>query len=236
MDLISFNNVTFSYNSKQESALKNVSFKIKGGEKVALLGLNGAGKSTLMLLTNGLLLPSSGEIKVKEIATSSKQYKEIRKIVGLVFQNSDDQLFMPTVKEDVAFGPRNMGLTEEEVDMRVAKALEITKIKDLAHKVPFELSGGQKKAASIATVLSMEPELLIMDEPTSGLDYEARNNFISIIETLFSDREKEESNPSLLISTHDLELAHRLCERAIILNKGEIVYDGPINKAPYPHS
>lgn len=216
--LLSFSEVSFSYDKKHE-VLKNISFSMKNGEKIALLGLNGAGKSTLLLHTNGLLLPSKGIVSVNGLETNSKMVKEIRKKVGIVFQNSDDQLFMPTVKDDVAFGPRNMDLSKEEINNRVEAALRLTKTLDLADRMPFELSGGQKKSVAIATVLSMSPELIVFDEPTSGLDYEATNNFISILHSL---------SQGCIISTHDYELAKKTCERVIFLEKGEIKFDGDL--------
>ena len=219
--LLSFDNVSFSYHNSEE-VLKNISFSMREGEKVALLGLNGSGKSTLMLHTNGLLLPSKGEVIVKGISTTSKRLTEIRRTVGIVFQEADDQLFMPTVYEDVAFGPRNMNLPKEEVEKRVREALEKTNTFELAKKAPFELSGGQKKSVSIATVLSMNPELLVFDEPTSGLDYQATKNFIEIVKCL---------PQAILLSTHDLELAKTLCNRAIILENGKIKSDAPIIEA-----
>ena len=222
--LLNFSDVSFSYDKKTD-VLKGISFSINDGEKVALLGLNGSGKSTLMLHTNGLLVPYQGKVFVKGISTDSKSIKDIRKFVGLVFQNPDDQLFMPTVWDDVAFGPSNMKISKEEIDKRVRKALEMTGTLNLAHKSPFELSGGQKKAVSIATVLSMSPELLILDEPTSGLDYEAVENLVSILKNF---------SQAILLSTHDMELARRLCNRAIVLEKGEIKYDGKIDELIYP--
>lgn len=222
--LLSFKNVSFSYESGQE-ILKNISFELNEGEKIVLLGLNGSGKSTLMLLTNGLLVPDKGEVKVKEWNTKSKSLSEIRKTVGLVFQNPDDQLFMPTVRDDIAFGPRNMNLSEEEVAERVHKASQITKISDLLDRPPFDLSGGQKKSVSIATVLAMNPELLVMDEPTSGLDYLAVENFIDLVSSL---------PQSVLLSTHDMEVARRICNRAIVLKEGEIIYDGDLVNLRYP--
>lgn len=222
--LLSFNNVYYSYD-KTHDVLKGISFNINRGEKIALLGLNGAGKSTLMLLCNGLIVPSKGEVMVYGLSTRSKEIGEIRKTVGLVFQNPDDQLFMHTVEEDVAFGPRNMNLNEEEVKQRVKRALKLTGTENLASRHSFDLSGGQKKSVSIATVLSMEPELIVMDEPTSGLDYRSTDNFIDIVESLGN---------SMIISTHDIELAKRLCNRALVLNQGELSYDGPISEVPYP--
>lgn len=213
--LLSFENVFFSYPNSEE-VLRNISFSISSGEKVALLGLNGAGKSTLMLHTNGLLIPSKGNVCVKGMNTKSKSINEIRKTVGIVFQDPNDQLFMPTVYDDVAFGPRNMKLSQEEVERRVRRALELTNTEELAMRSPYELSGGQKKSVSIATVLSMNPELIVFDEPTSGLDYKATENFIEIVKSL---------PQAILLSTHDLELAKNLCERAIVLKNGKIIRD-----------
>ena len=222
--LLSFSNVSFSYNGS-EDVLKNISFRVDYGEKIALLGLNGAGKSTLMLHTNGLLLPNKGDVIIEGLNTKSKSVKEIRKKVGLVFQNSDDQLFMPTVYDDIAFGPRNMNITEEEVKERVEMALELTRTNNLQNLSPYDLSGGQKKSVALATILSMTPELLVMDEPTSGLDYKSIKNFISIIEPL---------KQTMILSTHDMEIARALCSRAIILQEGEIVFDGKLQEANYP--
>lgn len=217
--LLTFTNVTYSYPSGNE-ALKDITFMVNKGEKVALLGENGAGKSTLMLHTNGLLVPVSGSVEVEGLSTSSKKnIMKVRQIVGLVFQNPDDQLFMPTVREDIAFGPSNMRLPEDEINERVNRAMEMTGTFSLANKSPFSLSGGQKKSVSIATVLSMSPEILVMDEPTAGLDYKGILNFKEIVRNL---------SQTILLSTHDLELAKELCERAIVLKNGQKVYDGPI--------
>ncbi|MDE5555648.1 MAG: energy-coupling factor ABC transporter ATP-binding protein, partial [Muribaculaceae bacterium] len=165
---IRFNDVHFTYPNGYE-ALKGVSFLITHGEKVALLGLNGAGKSTVLLHTNGLLMPTSGEVNVGDIPVTKKTLPIVRQSVGMVFQNADDQLFMLTVEEDVAFGPLNMGLDGAEVDRRVVSALESVGASDLRTRSPFRLSGGQKKRVAIATVLSMEPSILVMDEPTAEL-------------------------------------------------------------------
>lgn len=219
-----FNDVCFSYPGGKE-VLKHISLDIEPGEKVALVGLNGSGKSTLLLHTNGLLTPNSGNVTIKGYEINKNNVTRCRQYVGMVFQNADDQLFMPTVEEDVAFGPRNMGLTEEEVNERVESALRLTGSQHLRNAVPFKLSGGQKKMVSIATVLSMRPEILVFDEPTSGLDFAAQAQFISIIDNL---------PHTLLMSSHDLELIKILCSRAILLDRGAIIYDGPIDTLPYP--
>ena len=219
-----FNDVCFSYPGGQE-VLRHVSFEVAEGEKVALVGLNGSGKSTLLLHTNALLTPASGTVEVNGTVIDRKNADMARKAVGMVFQNSDDQLFMPTVAADVAFGPRNMGLAESEVDARVERALAMTGCTALRKRPPFQLSGGQKRMVSIATVLSMKPGILVFDEPTSGLDFAARAQFIGIVDRL---------PHTLLMSSHDMELVARLCSRAIVMNHGRITYDGPVDTLPYP--
>lgn len=221
---IKFTDVCFSYPGGRE-VLRQVSFRISRGEKVALVGLNGSGKSTLLLHTDGLLLADSGSVEINGSVVNRKNLDHCRRSVGLVFQNADDQLFMPTVEADVAFGPCNMGLPQQEIEARVEKALRLTGCTHLRKSVPFKLSGGQKKMVSIASVLSMEPEILVLDEPTSGLDFAARTQFIGIIDRL---------PHTLLMSTHDMDLVQRLCTRAIVMEKGRISYDGPVDTLPYP--
>ncbi len=221
---LEFNDVCFSYPGGDE-VLRHISFSIQPGEKVALVGLNGSGKSTLLLHTNGLLLPDSGTVSVNGKVIDRKNVEECRKSVGMVFQNADDQLFMPTVEADVAFGPRNMGLNEEEIKRRVGRALQQTGCSELKDRTPFHLSGGQKKMVSIATVLSMEPDILVFDEPTSGLDFAAEAQFIGIVDRL---------PHTILMSSHDMDLIRRLCTRAILMEHGSISYDGPIDTLPYP--
>lgn len=223
--LLEFENVEYSYPSGIK-ALDNISFSMNPGERVALLGLNGSGKSTLLLHTNGLLLPMQGEVTVNGEPTSVKELRRIRQRVGMVFQNADDQLFMPTVWDDVTFGPSNMGLSKEEIDSRANRALESINCMHLKDRSPLQLSGGQKKLVSIATVLSMNPELLVLDEPTSGLDYAAVRDFIDVMSAL---------PHSILMSTHDVELSKKLCSRAIVLDEGKIIYDGSIADVIYPH-
>lgn len=217
---IRFNDVHFTYPNGYE-ALKGVSFLITHGEKVALLGLNGAGKSTVLLHTNGLLMPTSGEVNVGDIPVTKKTLRIVRQSVGMVFQNADDQLFMSTVEEDVAFGPLNMGLSGAEVERRMGSALEKVGASDLRGRSPFRLSGGQKKRVAIATVLSMEPSILVMDEPTAELDLEARRQVCDIVKSF---------HHTCLIATHDLTLARELCERAIVIADGRVVADGPVDK------
>lgn len=215
-----FTDVRYTYPNGYE-ALKGVDFFISHGEKVALLGLNGAGKSTVLLHTNGLLLPSSGEVNVGGIPVTKKTLRTVRQSVGMVFQNADDQLFMSTVEEDVAFGPLNMGLEGEEVERRVTKALEKVGAADLRTRSPFRLSGGQKKRVAIATVLSMEPSVLVMDEPTSELDLEARRQVCDIVKAF---------HHTCLIATHDMALARELCQRAIVISDGRVTADGLVDE------
>ena len=175
-----FDDVHYRYPNGYE-ALCGVSFRITHGEKVALVGANGAGKSTLLLHTNGLLMPSQGGVVLGGIALTRRTLPLVRQSVGLVFQDSDNQLFMPTVEEDVAFGPSNMRLEPEEIRRRVTEALDAVGALDLRGESPFRLSGGQKKRVAIATVLAMEPSVLVMDEPTSNLDPRARRQIIDLI-------------------------------------------------------
>ncbi len=221
---LQFDDVCFSYPSGKE-VLHDVTFSIMPGEKVALVGLNGSGKSTLLLHTNGLLLADRGTVAVNGTVIDKKNVVECRKSVGMVFQNADDQLFMPTVEADVSFGPQNMGLTEEEISNRVDEALKITNCTQFRTYPPFHLSGGQKKMASIATVLSMRPDILVFDEPTSGLDFAAEAQFISIIDRL---------PHTMLMSSHDMGLVRRLCTRDILIEKGSITFFGPTDTLPYP--
>ncbi len=210
---LQFSNVSYTYPGGTE-ALRGVSFCIGKGERVALTGLNGSGKSTLLLLTNGLLTPGAGRVWVDGLEVCKKNLAEVRQTVGMVFQNPDDQLFMPTVEDDVAFGPRNMGLSEAQVRESVDRALQAMGISELRHRAPFTLSGGQKRLAAIATVLSMSPKILVMDEPTSDLDSEARGRLISLLSSL---------GQTMLIATHDRAFADALCTRTIVLEEGRVV-------------
>lgn len=208
--------VRYTYPNGYE-ALKGVSFWITHGEKVAVVGANGAGKSTLALLLDGLLLPQEGTINIGDIVVSKKTLFHIRQSVGLVFQNPDDQLFMPTVEEDVAFGPLNMNLSKEEVEDRVVRSLEAVGALSLRKRASYQLSGGQKKSVSIATVLAMGPNVLVMDEPTSNLDPKARRQIMNQIGSF---------THTCLIITHDLEMVWELCQRTIVMRDGLVVADG----------
>ena len=199
-------------------ALNDLSLTIHHGESVAIIGANGAGKSTLLLHLNGYLAPTVGEVRIGGFPLTQATLPEIRRTVGMVFQDPDDQLFMPTVYEDVAFGPCNLGLPEEEVRQRVNEALEKVGARHLAAKPPYHLSGGEKKRVSIATVLSMSPDILVMDEPTNGLDPFSRRQLIGLLKDFHHTR---------IFTSHDLDMVIELCERTIVLHQGEVKADGP---------
>ncbi len=198
-------------------ALKNISFLITHGESVAIVGANGAGKSTLLMHLNGHLLPGQGSLRIGDFPLTKETVHNIRRSVGMVFQDSDDQLFMPTVYDDVAFGPLNMGLTIDIVEERVRETLEMVGVLHLISRPTHRLSGGEKRAVAIATVLSMSPDILVMDEPTSNLDPKARRRLIELLKSF---------NHTKIIATHDLDMAMDLCERTIIVKDGEIAADG----------
>ena len=200
------------------AALSGVSFQIGHGESVALVGANGAGKSTLLMHLMGFLLPTAGTVRVGDVPVTKSTLADIRKTVGMVFQDPDDQLFMPTVYEDVAFGPMNLGLPPEEVETRVSDALSRVGAERLRDRPPYRLSGGEKRAVAIATVLAMCPSLLIMDEPSSNLDPRARRRLIELLATFEHTK---------IIATHDLDLAMDLCDRTIVMSGGTVTADGP---------
>jgi cobalt/nickel transport system ATP-binding protein len=197
-------------------ALKGVSFNLCEGEKAALVGPNGAGKSTLMLHLNGIL-GGNGNISIVGLPISKENLPVIRAVVGLVFQNPDDQLFSPTVFDDVAFGPLHLGLPENQVRQRVEEALSAVQMDDFGDRLSHHLSVGQKKRIAIATVLSMDPKILILDEPSSGLDPRARRALINFLDGM---------NITMLVSTHDLRMVEEIFPRMIIMDKGVIVADG----------
>jgi len=199
-------------------ALRDVSFLIHHGESVGIIGANGAGKSTLLLHLNGFLAATSGEIIIGDDTLSKETLPEIRRTVGMVFQDPEDQLFMPTVFDDVAFGPLNMGLSHEEIEARVTEALERVEAVELREKPPYHLSGGEKKRVAIATVLSMLPEILVLDEPTNGLDPHARRQLIALLQAFHHTR---------IVTSHDLDMILELCDRTIVLHEGLVMADGP---------
>lgn len=208
--------VTYAY-PDGTPALSGVSLAIAPGERVALLGPNGAGKSTLMLHLNGILRPKSGSISVSDTALTDASIADVRRRVGLVFQDPDDQLFMTTVYDDVAFGPMNAGCDDAETDHRVHEALHAVGLAEVASKSGHHLSFGQRKRIALATVLAMRPDVLVLDEPTSNLDPRARRHMLELLGTLSS---------TMLVATHDMDLAWELCDRAVVLDGGTIAAEG----------
>jgi cobalt/nickel transport system ATP-binding protein len=214
--LLLIQNLSFSYPGGHV-ALRDVSLRMNRGEKIAIVGPNGAGKSTLMLHLNGIL-SGDGRVQVAGLEVTKPNLPTIRAKIGLVFQNPDDQLFSPTVFEDVAFGPLHMGLSEEEVRQRVARALEQVGMSGYRDRLSHHLSAGEKKRISIATVLSMQPELLAFDEPSAGLDPRARRGLIQLLKEL---------PLTTLVATHDMLMVFELFPRMVIMDQGRIVADGP---------
>jgi len=214
-DVLVVKDLHFSY-PDGHSALHGVSLNLCSGDKVALVGPNGAGKSTLMLHLNGIL-GGHGEVEVSGRRLTRENLPAIRAMVGLVFQNPDDQLFSPTVFEDVAFGPLHMGLPEADVRARVDAALEAVRMTGYRDRLSHHLSVGEKKRIAIATVLSMNPSLLILDEPSAGLDPRARRTLINLLREL---------RITMLVSTHDMMLVKELFPRTIVMDEGRVVADG----------
>lgn len=198
--------------------LYGINLTIRAGERVALLGPNGAGKTTLVLHLNGILTAGHGSVAVAGLPVESEHLLEIRRRVGVVFQDPDDQLFMPTVAQDVAFGPTNLGLDREAVAERVSEALTAVGMASHADRAPHHLSFGQRRRVAVATVLAMRPEILVLDEPTSNLDPASRRELADILESL--------SLPTLIV-THDLPYAWQLCPRSVLLDEGVVVADRP---------
>jgi cobalt/nickel transport system ATP-binding protein len=215
-DVLQVNDLHFSY-PDGHTALHGVNLSLCKGDKVALVGPNGAGKSTLMLHLNGIL-GGKGGVSVAGLPVNDKNLPHIRAAVGLVFQNPDDQLFSPTVFEDVAFGPLHMGYPEAEVRERVEQALARVRMSAYHDRLSHHLSMGEKKRIAIATVLSMDPQLLVLDEPSAGLDPRARRALIHLLKEL---------DITMLVSTHDLALAREIFPRMVIMDEGRIVADGP---------
>ena len=198
-------------------ALYGVDLHVHRGERVALLGPNGAGKTTLVLHLNGILEPGAGSVSVSGLPVGRQNLREVRRRVGIVFQDPDDQLFMPSVRDDVAFGPTNLGLRGAEVEARVTAALEQVGMAEYADRPPHHLSFGQRRRVAVATVLAMEPEILVLDEPSSNLDPASRRELADILRGL---------DVTVLMVTHDLPYALELCPRSVVLSDGVIVADG----------
>jgi cobalt transport protein ATP-binding subunit len=201
-------------------ALRNVNLTVSAGERVGLVGPNGAGKSTLLLHLNGLLA-GTGRVLVAGMSLSDGNLPHVRRKVGLVFQEADDQLFSPTVFEDVAYGPIYQGMPSDEVEKRVAGALSKVGLEGFERRAPYHLSVGEKRRVSLATVLAMEPEILVLDEPSSGLDPRGRRGLINLLRGL---------PQTILVATHDMLLVRELLPRTVIMDGGAIVADGPTER------
>ncbi len=214
---IEVSELSFAYPDGRQ-ALSAVSLRVEPGERVAVLGPNGAGKTSLVLQLNGVLTPSSGSVRIGGMAVDRKHLAEVRRRVGVVFQDPDDQLFTPTVGRDVAFGPAHLGLRGAELDERVTEALSHVGLVDAADRPPHRLSFGERRRAAVATVLAMHPEVLVLDEPTSNLDPAARREFADLVKRL---------GMTTLLVTHDLPYALELCPRSVVLDHGQVVADGP---------
>ena len=210
------NDVSFAYDNSRR-VLENISLHVGEHESVGVIGANGAGKSTLLKLLVGLCMPATGEIRIEEVPVRKDTLSIIREKIGYVFQDSDSQLFMSTVREDVAFAPVNYGLPEDEVARRVDNALAMVNATHLADRPVYKLSGGEKKLVSIATILSMTPDIILMDEPTIALDPRNRRNLISVLNSFEHLK---------IIASHDLDFVRQVCSRVIFVSDGRIIYDG----------
>lgn len=215
--MLKFEHVSFSY-EKERPVLRELSFQIAPGERVGLIGANGAGKSTLMKLLLGLLPCRQGKIYAGELPVSRENLAQVRRTLGYVLQDSDNQMFMPTVYEDMVFAPLNYGLCREDAEKRVDAVLERLDLTELKYRYNHKISGGEKRMAAIATILAMEPAVLLMDEPTTGLDPYNRRTVIQTIRTL---------PQTILIASHDLDMILDTCNRVILLSQGVIAADGP---------
>ena len=209
---LQINDLNFSYPDGYE-ALKNINLEINKGDTLGVLGPNGAGKTTFILHLNGILGNLDDSIYINNLSINQDNLKKIREKVGIVFQDPDDQLFMPTVLEDVMFGPKNFGYTNEEAESKAIEALEKVKMKEFLNKPPHHLSFGQKRKVAIASVIAINPELIVLDEPSSNLDPASRRELIEILKNL---------DVTIILVTHDLPMALEICDESIILNNGEI--------------
>jgi cobalt/nickel transport system ATP-binding protein len=216
--MIEFTNVYYKYPDGTE-ALKGVSYRIRKAEKVALVGPNGSGKSTFLLHTNGLLFPTAGTVRVDGLEVNQKNAKDIRSVVGIVFQDSDDQVFSPTVFEDVAFGPMNLGESKERVIEKVNKALQQVGLEGFERRSAHHLSGGEKKKVALAGILAMNPDVIVLDEPTANLDPQSADSLMRLLDDLHL------SGKTVLIATHDVDLVSEWADRVCVLNDGQVIKD-----------
>jgi cobalt/nickel transport system ATP-binding protein len=224
MHLIETRDLCYSY-PHSVRALEGINFIAPRNARIAVIGSNGAGKSTLFKHFNGIFRPTSGSVLIRGEPITKTNIREVRKFVGIVFQNADDQIFSPTVEQDVAFGPTNLGLDEETIHHRVHEALKITGIEDLAQRVPHHLSGGEKKRVAIAGVIAMEPEVLVLDEPTAGLDPQGVHDLVGFINSL-----SEKYGMTVVFSTHDVSLVAEVSDYIYVMNKGRFVAEGTVEQ------
>src|SRR5512136_747282 len=224
MHLIETRDLTYIYPGKV-TGLDHVNFIAGRNARIAVIGANGAGKSTLFKHFNGILQPTSGTVLVHGEPVTPKNIREVRKFVGLVFQNADDQIFSPTVEQDVAFGPLNLGLDAETVSHRVEEALAMVGIEHLKERVPHHLSGGEKKRVAIAGVIAMEPQVIVLDEPTAGLDPRGVNDLVEFINSL-----SRTYGMTVIFSTHDVSMVAEVADYIYVMNKGQFVAQGSVEE------
>jgi cobalt/nickel transport system ATP-binding protein len=223
MHLIETRDLTYVYPGNV-TALHSVNFIAPRNARIAVIGSNGAGKSTLFKCFNGIFRPTSG-VLIRGEPITKDNIREVRKFVGIIFQNADDQIFSPTVEQDVAFGPTNLGLDEETIHHRVHEALKLVGIEDLAHRVPHHLSGGEKKRVAIAGVIAMEPEVLVLDEPTAGLDPRGVHDLLTFINSL-----SKQYGMTVIFSTHDVSMVAEVADYVYVMNKGQFVAEGSVEE------
>jgi cobalt/nickel transport system ATP-binding protein len=224
MHLVETRDLTYIYPGNV-TGLEAVNFIAERNSRIAVIGANGAGKSTLFKHFNGILRASTGTVLIHGEPVTNQNIREVRKFVGLVFQNADDQIFSPTVEQDVAFGPMNLGLDQETVHHRVDEALAMVGIEHLRERVPHHLSGGEKKRVAIAGVIAMEPQVLVLDEPTAGLDPQGVKDLIAVINTL-----AERYGITVIFSTHEVSLVPEVADRLYVMHHGKIVARGSVNE------
>lgn len=220
MDIISLDHINFAY-PDGTNALMDINFHIGAGERVAVMGTNGAGKSTLFQLFNGLLAPTSGDITIKDLPVKKSNYKAVRRIVGMVFQDPDDQLFSATVKQEISYGLINLGKPKDSIEKAVSEALQLVGLEGYENRNPCYLSGGEKKRVALASVLVMNPEVLVLDEPTASLDPRGVSQLLALLNKI-----NRELNITLIFSTHDVDVVPLLADRIYLMNGGKIVLSG----------
>ena len=224
MHLIETRDLTYTYPGNI-TALHSLNFVAPRNARIAVIGSNGAGKSTLFKCFNGIFRPTSGSVLIRGEPITKENIKEVRKFVGIVFQNADDQIFSPTVEQDVAFGPTNLGLDQHTIGHRVHEALKLVGIEDLAHRVPHHLSGGEKKRVAIAGVIAMEPEVLVLDEPTAGLDPKGVHDLLTFINSL-----SKQYGMTVVFSTHDVSMVAEVADYVYVMSKGRFVAEGTVDQ------